>query len=539
MSKKIQFAFIFVVFVLILAPFICMPLFQDQANNEKRTLTAVPSATSADGGLNVNILSDCGNYFEDHFAFRSQLIATDNALNRLLLTSGSGSVVVGRDGWLFYSGTLSDYKRINQLSERALQNIAHNLKLVQNYCERAGSKFVFVCPPNKNELYGQYMPYYEVAGAGYSNWQRLVPYLDEYGVSYVDVYDIFSDTQAGVAANDWGWSGEGAAATTPSTNVSAAASGAASTVTTQGNSALYLKTDSHWNTKGAFIATNAVLAKVNKELSLKTLVAESNLTGDLETLINPSNPSSEEDLYIEDINNGTGFAGASWSYDKGSSVEDSTIKTRSNDAGASGNLLMYRDSFGNALVPLFATAFESGTFSKLVPYNMLLVGDVNPELVVVERTQRHLNYLAEVAPIMQSPEVKLVQAATQNKNLDVELNYSTNGPFAILQGTLPAAYETSDAICTLTLKNKNGNSTTFEAFNTSQNLEGTFSDMEDGGASQVVLNGGNTSDYGFAFYLNSEVYDVENCEFVLSVTAGGDTHNIKTFEYSNLVSNKN
>ena len=494
MKKQIDIFFIIAVFALIIAPFVCMPFFQNQTNSEKRDLSPLPSLMDDDKTFNVDFLSDFGDYFEDHFAFRNELIATNNAVNRSLLTSGSDSIVVGNDGWLFYSGTLNDYERKNQLSERALQNIAHNLSFVQKYCENRGSDFTFVCPPNKNELYSGKMPYYIVKGEGENNWERLKPYLDEYGVRYVDAYAILKDS----------------------------------------DETLYMKTDSHWNTKGAIACANAILANSKIGVPSSELVTNCNLTGDLERLINPLNPSAEMDSYVKNVNDEEGFKGLTWSFSSGNSVEDSTVTTKSNDANAIGNLVMYRDSFGNALMPFMATAFEKATFSKLVPYNMLLVDDKAPSLVVVERAQRHLNYLAEVAPIMQSVKVDESIASTETKNLDVKLQSSNNGPFTILQGTLPQAYQKENTKCYLTLKNKNGDATTFEAYNTSQNLPDTFADMENGTESQTVLNNGEQTDFGFAFYIDSKAFDVENCEFTISVNVDGKVSDIKAFEYNNI-----
>ena len=499
MKKRLNIAFIVATFALILAPFICMPFFQNQTNSEKRGLSPFPTLVDANGAFNIDFLSDFGDYFEDHFAFRNELIATNNALNRSLLASASDSIIVGNDGWLFYSGTLNDYQRKNQLSERALQNIAHNLSFTQKYCEEKDSKFTFVCPPNKNELYSEKMPYYIVKGEGESNWERLKPYLEEYGVNYVDVYDLLSNS----------------------------------------NKTLYLKTDSHWNSKGAMTCANAISPTLSGTVPSTPLVTNCNLTGDLEKLINPLNPSTEEDVYVKNVNDNEGFTGFTWRFASGASVEDSSVVTKSNETTASGNLLMYRDSFGNALMPFMATAFEGATFSKLVPYNLLLVDDETPSLVVVERAQRHLNYLAEVAPIMQSPEANIDTSSAGTKNLDVQLKSSKNGPFTILQGTVPETYQNENTQCYLTLKNKNGSVVTFEAFNTSQNLADTFADMEDGGEAQTVFNNGKQTDYGFAFYLNSEAFDVENCEFTLSVDVAGEVTNIKTFEYKNLGLNNN
>ena len=39
--------------------------------------SALPSITNEDGGFNTNIVSDPGRFFEQHFAFRSEIITAD------------------------------------------------------------------------------------------------------------------------------------------------------------------------------------------------------------------------------------------------------------------------------------------------------------------------------------------------------------------------------------------------------------------------------------------------------------------------------
>ena len=496
MKKAFQIGFILVVFLLILFPFVLMPFFHNDTNSEKRELSSMPSIINSEGSFNVNFMSEFGNYFEEHFAFRTELIAFNNSLNRTLLTSGSDSVIVGNDGWLFYSGSKNDYERKDQLSDRALQNIAHNLSLLQRYCESQGSKFVFVCPPNKNELYSNKMPYYYIKGEGESNWKRLVQYLDEYNVNYVDLYSLLkSDSET-----------------------------------------LYLKTDSHWNTKGAYLATNAILENLQIESGNTSvnLVSASNLTGDLESLINPLNPTKEEDFYIQGINDGEGFKGTSWSFKNGTAVEDSTVETNSEGKSAYGSLLMYRDSFANALIPLFSSKFNYAYYSKLVPYNTLLIQDQKPGVVVVERAQRHLSYLAEVAPIMSSTLVEKSLETKEEKNLDVGLKCSKNGPFTILQGTVPKSYQSSDVKIYMSIIKADGTSQTYEAFNCSQNLPESFVDSDGSSQQSTTLNGGIETDYGFTFYFDSEALGDKNCEFSLCVENGNQASCIKTFEYSSL-----
>ena len=67
------------------------------------------------------------------------------------------------------------------------------------------------------------------------------------------------------------------------------------------------------------------------------------------------------------------------------SEEDITITTE-NDRGT-GRLLMFRDSFGNAVLPFFAQAFREAEFSRAVPYRLDLTAARQADAVVVDTSQ--------------------------------------------------------------------------------------------------------------------------------------------------------
>ena len=127
--------------------------------SENKEMAAWPSFTE-DGSWNENYLEEAGEYFDDHFAFRPELVSSDARIRGDLFgVSSSDQVILGKDGWLYYEATANDYLRQNQISDRAIYNIAHNVALMQQYVEEQGSQFLFTVTPNKNSLYGEYMPY--------------------------------------------------------------------------------------------------------------------------------------------------------------------------------------------------------------------------------------------------------------------------------------------------------------------------------------------------------------------------------------------
>ena len=71
---------------------------------------------------------------------------------------------------------------------------------------------------------------------------------------------------------------------------------------------------------------------------------------------------------------------------------DIRIATR---GGGSGKLLMFRDSFANAMIPFAASAFSEVRFERASPYadNIGLLDSFNADFVVAEIAERNLRDL--------------------------------------------------------------------------------------------------------------------------------------------------
>ncbi len=346
------------------------------------------AAANANGGL----LQAMGTYFESHFAFRPELITADSFLQGLLFhESPQDSVIAGTDGWLYYEATLDDYQHAGSVSERTLYNEAHNVRLFQDYVENTGADFLFTIAPNKNTVYGDHMPLrYQVFENGQSDMARLIPYLENTGVHYVDLMPLFSkDHPSNLQGSSLG-------------------------NTSDGREILYYARDSHWNEKGAVMAYNTLLdaADVDHEDYQDVTPTETvDYYGDLTKMLYPCafGTTPEKRLTYLFQNDTT------WSYANGAtSVEENTIETTNKDGN--GTLLMYRDSFGNSLLPYFAQAYEKATFSKVEPINGNDLETVSPDLVIFEKVERHLPTLSSVPATITAP-IRSYEGLSVNRDI--------------------------------------------------------------------------------------------------------------------------
>lgn len=427
--------FIILVFALLLVPFAGMSFWATNETTENTELAGWPALTE-DGKWNEAYLSEMGEYFEDHFAFR-QYFVTANALLRgkVLKSSATDQVVVGTDDWLYYSGTLDDYCGTELLSERELYAVVHNLKLMQDYVESCGSRFILTVAPNKNSLYNKNMPYYYRKGTD-SNLKHLTEKMSEAGISYVNLYQLFAGQ----------------------------------------DEMLYFKRDSHWNNQGAVLAYNALMDQMEKEHETYLNVPyelEKTHIGDIDEMLYPLAAEPEED-YIYDKESGYTYVN-----DVTDNMDD-WIETQ--NPGKEGTLLMFRDSFGESLLPFMADEVGRGYFSRLVPYNLTQVEEYHPDYVIVERVERKISAFAEEAPIMEGPMTAPVLAPEAETGSTLETE--KQGSYLTVKGKIDERYmETGTEIFVSVRDNASMDSRTYQAFY-------TVTDDGDGNGYQLYLKGG-------------------------------------------------
>jgi len=342
-----------------LVPSLGMLVLRSEPAAANQTLAPPPSLTAKDGGLNPEVLSEAADYIEDHFALRQRLITANAALEGAVFhTSAQDSVLMGKQGWLFYRETVDDYLHTTPLPDRALYGAARTLALLTEYAEAHGARLAFTVAPNKASLYPEYLPYVGTPLAGQDDIDRLVPLLEEQGVAYIDLFAPFR-------AQD---------------------------------QVLYHATDSHWNLRGAALAHDTLVDGLGLTDSADWFTQPGQETGthlgDLYEMVYPTGGKTEPETEFDQA---FGFSAVR----PIRSPEDMRIQTE--NAAKTGSLLMFRDSFGNTLYPFMADSFGQATFSRAMPYQMSLLEQTGADTVVLELVERNLDYLCTRAPVFPAP----------------------------------------------------------------------------------------------------------------------------------------
>lgn len=362
-KKKNLTNFIYIVIFLAISIVPLLAFSDKQAAIGNETKAAKPRLS--DG---TELTANVDTYFAQNFGFRNRLVYVQNVLKQnVFRTSGQSEVIVGEDGWLFYSRALDDFLGTSVADETEVERMGAVVLMMQNYVESRGGEFIFFSAPNKMSVYGEYMPYYYIEDDGRGNYERLYSELVKAGVNTVQLKNTLSLKKAdGVQ--------------------------------------LYHKLDSHWNNYGAAVAYETVANKLSEvygdefkgytRYSTMPYSVKNNFSGDLQSMLLPGSDRKDEQLEFD--------AAENFEYtNRFRGVDDLVITTSNESKAVDKSVTLFRDSFGNALYWFFANDYTSLTAKREIPYNIYQAAEES-ELVAVELVERNLRNLLVYTPIVPS-----------------------------------------------------------------------------------------------------------------------------------------
>ena len=314
--------------------------------------TEMPKLIKDTSGISIN--SDFGDqfesYFQKSFAYRNKVVDAFASFKTTVFSEGNEQVIVGRDGFLFFADTLNDYMGSAPMTDAEINSAAEALKSMHEACLEKDAKFIFVCAPNKNSIYPEMMPSRYKMNTVDRDIDRLFGKLEALGVPYIDLRSILADAK--------------------------------------GDTLIYHERDTHWNAEGARIAFEAISAALgfaHPEFSLYGPAEVHDHAGDLDTLLYPSRK-------MYDDNTSYDFSGLYTYTTAYSTPMDLRIATR---GGGDSKLLMFRDSFANAMIPFAAASFSEVRFERASPYcdNINILDSFEADYVIAMIAERNLRDL--------------------------------------------------------------------------------------------------------------------------------------------------
>ena len=344
MNKWIERIAIVLFCLLIALPFGMTLLGIQSVSSENRTKAEAPSF--AETGMEFSSAFEA--YYNDTFPLRAQLVRLNSTLSLKLLHTAPGSqVIAGRDGFLFFHETVPDYTDTHDVSDEYLSDLSAQLKKLQDTLAEQGTAFVLAVAPNKNSIYPEAMPSTYQQGAS-SVYDRLMTRLKADGVYAADLKTAL------LAAKEKGL--------------------------------VYHKLDTHWNDRGALaayraIAQTAMAQDPSLQLDLfgDLVFIEKPFTGDLASTMLGLEGTEGAPTHML-----TGFKADS---------DDYYAPKLTTTSSQSANIVVYRDSFGTALVPFIAQASGSAFFTRALPYDFSAAKGA--DVVVLEIAERNVATMLE------------------------------------------------------------------------------------------------------------------------------------------------
>ena len=228
-----------------------------------------------------------------------------------------------------------------------------------------GIKLVVIVPPNKNTIYPEYLPPQVPVIGSQSRLDQLLAYQQQHGG--FKILDIRS-----------------------------------ALLSARNKQQIYYSCDTHWNPYGAFVAYQAILGELQisfPNLKSHTLeeyrYAPTQGSCDMPVLANITDvpggqfnlvPVFKRQVIEQDWQTGNTQGSFYVQY------PFNEIVTTNSDSSLP-RLVMYRDSFGIALIPFLSDHFSRAVYLWAYPVDESYFDTEKPDVVILEYSERYLNFL--------------------------------------------------------------------------------------------------------------------------------------------------
>ncbi len=329
---------------------------------EKRFLTKRPALEASWHSL-ASFPRRMEKYYDDRLGFREALIRSYAYLKiELFGTSPSESLVIGKQGWLFFGDpdAVANYRGVASLGPAKLGRWQQLLEKRRDWLAEQGIEFLLVLVPDKHLMYPEYMPDRLPRTGNAHPLDQLSRHLTRH--SDVNVLDL-----------------RGALEETKKTERT------------------HHRTDSHWNEVGAYAAYRAILERLGESVPALAnatpipVVRKSSITPGLglANIVGLGGIYREELLQMTPRN-----PHAVVKLEHRAKYDERVRKLLPIALGVENRELpravMFRDSFANALIPYLSENFQRILYVWDRDVNPRIVSIEKPDVVILEIVGRFL-----------------------------------------------------------------------------------------------------------------------------------------------------
>ncbi|MFW2489238.1 alginate O-acetyltransferase AlgX-related protein [Clostridium chromiireducens] len=400
---KINIIFILCFIAMIVAPL----LFSNRVSNkmssaENRYLASFPKLLDEKtGNVNRNFPSGFNSWLKDNIGFRDFFVKMNADIDyRILKTSPSPLVKIGREGWFFYNNdnNIEIASGNYPLNKETLVAIKNEQESIQKALEKKGIEYVLVLTPSKVSIYPE-----KIEGGNFKVMETPIDIVEEYlkentTIKVINTKDVLLNAK-------------------------------------ENGEQVFNKTDTHWNEEGAYIGYKKVINELNswgvlKSSEVKVNKIQSTYKGEFSSMmgnvsllppeyinateiVSPNAVTVENDELMNLIQ-------TEQQYDNFGHGGNRIYKNLSQQGK---NVLMYGDSFfgGWKLPDLFAENSSDFTYVWSDRIKGSIVDKIKPNVVIFERTERYITTLAKQAdPVLlygklDNPSAKIISHNTPNE----------------------------------------------------------------------------------------------------------------------------
>ena len=362
MAKMIRGLYILMFLLLIALPvaiYPCIGKDLDAENFEKREMSQKPVLRIQNF---TNFPGEYEAYFNDSLPFRNRLIGLNTRIDLSLFNiSPVPHVLIGSDGFLFYhpngadGNPIGDFAGTTQYTDSEIKLIAHRLLRAQYDLEKEGRRFTVLIAPNKETMYAEkFLPGIQKEN-DISRADKVYAYLKE----KTDLNVVYPKDELNAVMtehSDW---------------------------------YTYYKTDTHWNSIGAYVGTSLVMEKLGlpiNDVDSVRVIEKQRAPGDLAYML------SMTESFPDDVDYNIVDTSAPAAIRKDASFGDGENMVRyTNSEGNGKTLLVVRDSFAVFMMPYFNSHFSQCYYIHKSAYHPGMIREYDPDCVVFETVERYLS----------------------------------------------------------------------------------------------------------------------------------------------------
>ena len=323
--------------------------------NEKRSLATFPHLPRTFSSTR-DFISGLDRYYSDHFGFRRRLVYWGQRWRQICFKeSPLPSVIIGRNGWLFYSDTqtIEDIRATTSLSVKQLQDWRSLLERRRDWLAARGIAYIFVIAPDKHSIYPENLPAWLKKVGSLTKLDQFITHMRANStVPILDLRPVLLQAKK--------------------------------------NAATYLLTDTHWNQYGAFVGYQELIRALSKQLpgleplpigafERKTVLEEGgNLAAMLaqkQVILEQDSPKLSPRPPLAPLGRATAKTGAPY--------------LTTENTNANGRAVVFRDSFSEAWAPLIGYHFSEVIYCWQYNWSRSLLEQEKPNVVIDELLEHY------------------------------------------------------------------------------------------------------------------------------------------------------